>query len=63
MIVDAIPQSLKDSIAGGIGLFIAFIGLLQSGIIEKSPRGIFCFSLSLLILRELLKIIHFPRKI
>ncbi len=40
MIVDAVPQSLKDSIAGGIGLFIAFIGLLQSGIIEKSPEGI-----------------------
>jgi len=40
MIVDAVPQSLKDSIAGGIGLFIAFIGLLQSGIIEKSPAGI-----------------------
>lgn len=40
MIVDAVPQSLKDSIAGGIGLFIAFIGLLQSGIIEKSPGGI-----------------------
>ncbi|MER3448083.1 MAG: guanine permease [Candidatus Dadabacteria bacterium] len=40
MIIDAVPQSLKDSIAGGIGLFIAFIGLLQSGIIEKSPGGI-----------------------
>jgi adenine/guanine/hypoxanthine permease len=63
MIVDAVPQSLKDSIAGGIGLFIAFIGILQSGIIEQSPGGIFCFSLRLLILRELPKIIHFPRKI
>ena len=40
LIVDAVPQSLKDSIAGGIGLFIAFIGLLQAGIIEKSTEGI-----------------------
>jgi AGZA family xanthine/uracil permease-like MFS transporter len=40
VIVDAVPQSLKDSIAGGIGLFISFIGLLQAGIIEKSSQGV-----------------------
>ncbi|MGH7909667.1 MAG: NCS2 family permease [Thermodesulfobacteriota bacterium] len=40
VIVDAVPQSLKDSIAGGIGLFIAFIGLIQAGVIEKSSEGI-----------------------
>jgi AGZA family xanthine/uracil permease-like MFS transporter len=40
VVLDAVPQSLKDSIAGGIGIFIAFIGLLQAGIIEKSPEGI-----------------------
>lgn len=35
-LVNAIPESLQCGIAAGIGLFIAFIGLLQSGIIEKS---------------------------
>jgi len=40
VIVDAVPQSLKDSIAGGIELFIAFIGLIQAGVIEKSSEGI-----------------------
>ncbi len=40
MIVDAVPDSLKKAIAGGIGLFIAFIGLTQAGIITKSPGGI-----------------------
>ncbi len=35
-LVDAIPESLQSGIAAGIGLFIAFIGLLQAGIIEKS---------------------------
>ena len=32
----AIPDSLKHAIAGGIGLFIAFIGLRLSGIIASS---------------------------
>ena len=32
-IVDAIPQSLKTAISAGIGLFIAFIGLQNAGII------------------------------
>ena len=33
MIVDAIPKSLKFAITAGIGLFIAFIGLKDGGII------------------------------
>ncbi|MEW6456002.1 MAG: NCS2 family permease [Acidobacteriota bacterium] len=40
MVIDAVPRSLKDSIAGGIGVFIAFIGLIQAGIIVKSPGGV-----------------------
>jgi len=40
MIINAIPESLKYGIAAGIGLFIAFIGLVQAGIIIKSPGGI-----------------------
>ena len=37
LIVDAIPTTLKRAIGGGIGLFIAFIGLKNAGIIvEKS---------------------------
>ncbi len=32
-IVDSIPASLKSAIGGGIGLFIAFIGLKNAGII------------------------------
>ena len=34
-IVDAIPHSLKQAISCGIGLFIAFIGLLNANIIES----------------------------
>ncbi|MFT8318897.1 MAG: NCS2 family permease [Sporolactobacillus sp.] len=33
MIIDAIPQSLKLAMAAGIGLFIAFIGLHDGGLI------------------------------
>lgn len=33
IIVDIIPQTLKDSISVGIGLFIAFIGLKSTGIV------------------------------
>ncbi len=33
MIIDAIPNSLKYGITSGIGLFIAFIGLKNAGII------------------------------
>lgn len=34
-IVESVPSSLQSGIAGGIGLFIAFIGLIQSGIVQK----------------------------
>ena len=37
LIVDAIPEGLKTAIACGIGLFIAFIGLKNAGIIVASP--------------------------
>ena len=32
-IIEAIPKSLKSAIAAGIGLFIAFIGMLNSGLV------------------------------
>lgn len=37
MIVDAIPSTLKTAVAAGIGLFIAFIGLKNAGVIAASP--------------------------
>lgn len=33
LIIDAIPADLKFAISGGIGLFIAFLGLSQGGLI------------------------------
>jgi AGZA family xanthine/uracil permease-like MFS transporter len=36
-IFDAISPSLKNSIAAGIGLFIAFIGLQNAGLVVKDP--------------------------
>jgi len=35
-IVDAIPDNLKKAISAGIGLFIAFIGLQNAGIVVKN---------------------------
>ncbi len=37
MIVQAIPRDLFAAIAGGIGLFIAFIGLRSAGIVVSNP--------------------------
>ncbi len=37
LVVDAIPRSLKTSTAAGIGLFIAFIGLRNAGVVAPSP--------------------------
>ncbi|PVX52278.1 AGZA family xanthine/uracil permease-like MFS transporter [Balneicella halophila] len=37
MIVNAIPANIRNSISVGIGLFIAFIGLQNSGIIVDNP--------------------------
>lgn len=38
MIVDAIPMTMKTAVAAGIGLFIAFIGLKNAGVIVASPN-------------------------
>ena len=37
MIVNAIPRSLFSAVAGGVGLFIAFIGFKDAGIIVANP--------------------------
>jgi len=37
LIVNAIPRSLFSAVAGGIGLFIAFIGLRDAGVIVSDP--------------------------
>lgn len=37
MILDAVPPSLKAAIAAGIGVFIAFVGLTQAGLVAKPP--------------------------
>lgn len=37
MIVNSIPVSLRYAISAGIGMFIAFIGLKNAGIIESNP--------------------------
>lgn len=34
-LINSIPESLQCGIAAGIGLFIAFIGLLQAGIVQR----------------------------
>ena len=39
-IVDAIPECIKHSVGAGIGFFIAFTGLTQSGIIVSSEDSI-----------------------
>jgi AGZA family xanthine/uracil permease-like MFS transporter len=38
LIVNAIPRSLFAAVAGGVGLFIAFIGLRDAGIIVTDPE-------------------------
>jgi adenine/guanine/hypoxanthine permease len=37
LIMDAIPRSLFAAVSGGIGLFIAFIGLKNAGIVVSDP--------------------------
>jgi len=39
LIIDAIPASLKHAIAVGIGLFIALLGLVSGGIVERAEGG------------------------
>ena len=36
-VFEAVPESLKTAIVAGIGFFIAFIGLVDSGIIRRMP--------------------------
>lgn len=36
-VVNAIPNTLKIAVTGGIGLFIAFIGFVNAGIVIKNP--------------------------
>jgi AGZA family xanthine/uracil permease-like MFS transporter len=36
-VMDAVPASLQAAIAGGIGIFVAFIGLTEGGIVAKHP--------------------------
>lgn len=38
MIVNSIPNNLKHAISAGIGLFIAFIGLANAGIVADHPE-------------------------
>ncbi len=40
LVFDSIPDSLKNGIAVGIGLFIAFIGLADAGIIVRNNSGL-----------------------
>jgi AGZA family xanthine/uracil permease-like MFS transporter len=42
-IVEALPQNLKLAISGGIGLFIALIGLKSGGIIVSNPETLISF--------------------
>jgi AGZA family xanthine/uracil permease-like MFS transporter len=37
LIIAAIPRSLYSAVAGGVGLFIAFIGLKDAGVIVSNP--------------------------
>ncbi|NUU25135.1 MAG: NCS2 family permease [Streptomycetaceae bacterium] len=37
LIMDAIPMALKQAIGVGIGLFIAFLGLVDSGFLTRTP--------------------------
>lgn len=39
MVIEAIPESLKNAIPAAIGLLITFFGLVQAGIIIKDPGG------------------------
>jgi len=38
-VFDAVPESLKTAIVVGIGFFIAFIGLVNAGIIRRAETG------------------------
>ncbi|GLB46042.1 guanine permease [Philodulcilactobacillus myokoensis] len=40
IVIDAIPNDLKSAIAGGIGLFIAFIGLSDGGLVVANKSNL-----------------------
>lgn len=40
MVIEAVPPSLQHAIAAGIGIFIAFIGLQQAGIVVGNPGSL-----------------------
>jgi len=39
MLILAIPESLQYAISGGIGLFIAYIGFIEGGLLSFTPDG------------------------
>ena len=39
-VFNAVPRSLRTGISVGIGLFIAFIGLMDAGVVRKSAGGV-----------------------
>ena len=43
MVVDSIPMSLKYAVSGGIGFFIALIGLSNAGIVVPDPDTLLAF--------------------
>ncbi len=40
LVIEAIPSSLQNAIASGIGIFIAFIGLQQAGLVVGNPDSL-----------------------
>lgn len=40
LIIDSVPSNLKLAIAVGIGLYVAFLGLVGAGIVEKGEMGL-----------------------
>ena len=66
-IMPAIPKSIRNAISGGIGIFIAYIGLYNSGVInfnagvpaisafDEAPLWLFLIGLLLIVIMLLLK--------
>lgn len=42
-IVDAVPRALRSGVAAGIGLFLAFIGLVNAGVVVGDPATLVAF--------------------
>jgi len=40
LIIDSVPKNLKLAIAVGIGLYVAFLGLVGAGIVERGETGL-----------------------